>query len=183
MENGVTKFPMDSATYKKLVKSLGENRGQQVSDKLYYLSSTYDTLGTDGIVDRNGVYMYDFLYSSDDVEEVDHSVNISCEYSAFACTIPKGYTSYRIVGHDYSSEGFSFETKSDTMFITMDYMLNNKRVEDLISIPVNTLKEMDKAGKVSSPTFYGKNICFYMTNLSCDLEEDNINLRGVLFIK
>ncbi len=182
MENGVTKFPMDSATYKKLVKSLGEVQGEQLSDKVYYLSSTFDTLAIDGLVDRKGVFIYEFLYRSE-VKTESHFVDIDCKYSAFACTIPKGYTSYRIVGHDYSSEGFSFETKNDTMFITMDYMLNNKRVEDLISIPVNTLKEMDKADKVSSPTFYGKSICFYMTNLSCDLEEDNVNLRGVLFIK
>ena len=62
MENGVTKFPMDSATYKKLVKSLGEVQGEQLSDKVYYLSSTFDTLAIDGLVDRKGVFIYEFLY-------------------------------------------------------------------------------------------------------------------------
>lgn len=182
VENGVTSFPMDSATYKKLLNKIGEVQGEQLSDKLYYLSSTFDTLAIDELVDRKGVFIYEFLYRSE-VKTESHFVDIDCKHSDSLCRIPKGYTSYRIVGYDYSSEGFSFETKNDTMFITMDYMLNNKRVEDLISIPVNTLKEMDKADKVSSPTFYGKSICFYMTNLSCDLEEDNVNLRGVLFIK
>ena len=182
VENGVTNFPMDSATYKKLLNKIGEVQGEQLSDKLYYLSSTFDTLAIDELVDRKGVFIYEFLYMSK-VKTEKHFVDIDCKHSDSLCRIPKGYTSYRIVGHDYSSERFSFETKNDTMFITMDYMLNDKKVEDVISIPINTLDEMDKADNPLPITFYGKNICFYMTNLEGDLNEHSIDLRGILFKK
>ena len=182
VENGVTNFPMDSATYKKLLNKIGEVQGEQLSDKLYYLSSTFDTLAIDGLVDRKGVFIYEFLYMSK-VKTEKHFVDIDCKHSDSLCRIPKGYTSYRIVGHDYSSERFSFETKNDTMFITMDYMLNDKKVEDVISIPINTLDEMYKVDKPLPITFYGKNICFYMTNLVGDLNEHSVNLRGILFKK
>nr|WP_313979248.1 DUF4153 domain-containing protein [uncultured Prevotella sp.] len=182
VENGVTNFPMDSATYKKLLNKIGEVQGEQLSDKLYYLSSTFDTLAIDGLVDRKGVFIYEFLYRSE-VKTESHFVDIDCKHSDSLCRIPKGYTSYRIVGHDYSSERFSFETKNDTMFITMDYMLNDKKVEDVISIPINTLDEMYKVDKPLPITFYGKNICFYMTNLVGDLNEHSVNLRGILFKK
>ena len=69
------------------------------------------------------------------------------------------------------------------MFITMDYILNDKKVEDVISIPINTLDEMDKADNPLPITFYGKNICFYMTNLEGDLNEHSVDLRGILFKK
>lgn len=65
----------------------------------------------------------------------------------------------------------------------MDYMLNDKKVEDVISIPINTLDEMYKVDKPLPITFYGKNICFYMTNLVGDLNEHSVNLRGILFKK
>ena len=182
MENGVTKFPMDSATYKKLLNKIGEVQGEQLSDKLYYLSSTFDTLAIDELVDRKGVFIYEFLYRSE-VKTESHFVDIDCKHSDSLCRIPKGYTSYRIVGHDYSSERFSFETKNNTMFITMDYILNDKKVEDVISIPINTLDEMDKADNPLPITFYGKNICFYMTNLEGDLNEHSVDLRGILFKK
>ena len=182
VENGVTSFPMDSATYKKLLNKIGEVQGEQLSDKLYYLSSTFDTLAIDELVDRKGVFIYEFLYRSE-VKKESHFVDIDCKHSDSLCRIPKGYTSYRIVGHDYSSERFSFETKNDTMFITMDYMLNDKKVEDVISIPINTLDEMDKADNPLPITFYGKNICFYMTNLEGDLNEHSVDLRGILFKK
>ena len=182
VENGVTNFPMDSATYKKLLNKIGEVQGEQLSDKLYYLSSTIDTLAIDELVDRKGVFIYEFLYRSE-VKTESHFVDIDCKHSDSLCRIPKGYTSYRIVGHDYSSERFSFETKNDTMFITMDYMLNDKKVEDVISIPINTLDEMDKADNPLPITFYGKNICFYMTNLVGDLNEHSVDLKGILFKK
>ena len=182
MQNGVTNFPMDSATYKKLLNKIGEVQGEQLSDKVYYLSSTFDTLAIDELVDRKGVFIYEFLYRSE-VKSESHFVDIDCKHSDSLCRIPKGYTSYRIVGHDYSSERFSFETKNDTMFITMDYMLNDKKVEDVISIPINTLDEMDKADNPLPITFYGKNICFYMTNLEGDLNEHSVDLRGILFKK
>lgn len=182
VENGVTNFPMDSATYKKLLNKIGEVQGEQLSDKLYYLSSTFDTLAIDELVDRKGVFIYEFLYRSE-VKTESHFVDIDCKHSDSLCRIPKGYTSYRIVGHDYSSERFSFETKNDTMFITMDYMLNDKKVEDVISIPINTLDEMDKADNPLPITFYGKNICFYMTNLEGDLNEHSVDLKGILFKK
>ena len=56
VKNGVTNFPMDSATYKKLLNKIGEVQGEQLSDKLYYLSSTFDTLAIDELVDRKGVF-------------------------------------------------------------------------------------------------------------------------------
>ena len=182
VENGVTNFPMDTATYMKLLNKIGEVQGEQLSDKLYYLSSTFDTLAIDELVDRKGVFIYKFLYRSK-VKSESHFVDINCKYSHSLCRIPKGYTSYRIVGYDYSSERFSFETKNDTILVTMGYMLNDKKVEDVISIPINTLDEMYKADKPLPITFYGKNICFYMTNLVGDLNEHSVDLRGILFKK
>lgn len=94
VQNGVTNFPMDSATYKKLLNKIGEVQGEQLSDKVYYLSSTFDTLAIDELVDRKGVFIYEFLYRSE-VKSESHFVDIDCKHSDSLCRIPKGYTSYR----------------------------------------------------------------------------------------
>lgn len=183
MAYGITQLPMSKARFDELVKKLDERQVNLVSSKLRYLSEEFDSLGTSGIVDTKDITIYEYLYMSD-TAVITPSIDVKCNSVDAALMIPKGYTSYRIVKYGYGSQFIRCVTKKDTLFVTIPYTLGRKRVEEVIAMPVDTLKKVGENDNPEPVIFYGKNTCFCLTSLESYLRVDDRGvLEGVLFIK
>lgn len=176
--SGIKHRPMNQVEYQQCVNKLDTLSARQMDDKLKYLNVTYDkatvtlidsSVETGNIAERRKGDVY--YYSSDEM------------LFAEPMEIPAGYHKIIYVDTDFSASKEEIEKGIIPLFVP--YKINGKEKTTRFDMPLQRMKELDKADHNCSWALKNTEAVLYVESfdINSHAEDHGGDVKGILFIK
>jgi len=190
-KHNITKFPINSKTYTKLLKQVGYQQAKSLAGKLNYLNSTYDSQAIEDIIkprylltDYQVEEMYGHPISRTSSKSIPENTLISDKREEnIPLPIPPGYRYFQNINQYPPQKDAKIE--GDKLLVTMKYQLNGKSLTDHYQMSLAEIERKVNGKEKFCITATGKQTQLVITYLYLLYGEDYVDMlcQGTLFVK